>query len=210
MGHVRLTAELRQDIESKVLKPFTERLAALNQSIAKDPVFAEAAYCSTVPTELRSYLENTINKDPAARQWIRTVDTLRVQVDTPSGGKLVFMVTPAKPVPIPVNTSQWNNWVTISFSHPAYIIVKERIEKMEAIEKEVVTLRTALLTPVFSNCKTVGQAIKLWPSIIDFLPLSAREQFYSRPSQQSSVDLKGIEIDEDAKHLLTKARMLTQ
>jgi uncharacterized protein (UPF0335 family) len=212
MGHVRLTPDLQRDIQSRVLKPFVQRVEAITESITKDPVLIKTAYHSIVSVELMNYLNGAVNKDSSARQWIRTADTLKLQIITPSNRQLIFGVSPTEPVPVPMNFSPWNVWLVIRSTHPAYEIVRERIEKLEAVESEMTKLHNDLFKPVFSNCNTVKQAVKIWPSIVDFLHPAAREQFYSRPSQQSrtSVDLEGIEIDEDAKHLLTKARMLTQ
>jgi hypothetical protein len=88
--------------------------------------------------------------------------------------------------------------------------IRPKLLQMVKIEQEQAQLREALIVQVLGQCSTLNQAIKLWPSILDFVPPDARERFREKNTRaKKNAELAQIEISDDAKHLLAKSRMLS-
>ena len=212
MGHVRLTDGLKSQIRQRIFAPFETRISTLVHGLSNNHSIAAEFYFAVVSQEEYDLTQKLIALGGSKRQWIRGTDEIRVTIRDEAGSHQ-FQMKLGENYPCPINHSTWNPFIVITHaSHPRlYALVKEPLEKIRKLHADRDNLDKDLLKPVFQNCNTVKQATKIWPSIVDFLPPEALEIYRSRPSQspRQQIDLEGVAISDDAKQLLTKARMLT-
>jgi len=212
MGHVRLNDGLKSQIRQRVFAPFETRISTLVTEISNNHSIATEFYFAAISREEYDLTQKLMALGGSKRQWFRGMDELRVTIRDEVGNHQ-FQLKLGREYPMPMNHSTWSPFIAITHaSHPSlYALVKEPLEKIRRLHADRDNLDKDLLKPVFQNCNTVKQATKLWPSIVDFLPPEALETYRSRPSQspRQQIDLEGVAISDDAKQLLTKARMLT-
>jgi hypothetical protein len=212
MATVRITHEIRTYVRRKIDSLFNERISKKEAELQNLDI-AMQVFMHRINRE-DFELAQRLN---AKEKWVSEINSLVVHVEYMSDDgtlkKVAFSVPFNPPVPAPVSFQGYNynsnNAKNIVHpSLPCYQPCVNVLLERDRLVKERDTLRESI-TELLNSCSTLRQVLEKWPTALDFMSdeVKARHAEKVEPVKREAKVIK--EVDEQAKMLLMKARMLS-
>ncbi len=208
MATVRITQEIREQVRHKIESLFNPRIKKKYEELQHLDV-AMQVFMSRINLEEFAAAQK-LNADV---KWVPEISSLTVRIEyTGIDGtkKTAAFTVPFKPpVPAPTNFHGYsrNDNNVVHPSLPCYqpcvdvLLEHDRlIEEREMLRKSIATL--------LDSCNTLRQVLEKWPTALDFMSDEVKAK-HAEKVDPSKKEAKVIsEVDDQAKMLLMKARML--
>lgn len=209
MATVRITQEIRQDVRRKIESLFDARIRKKHEELRHLDVAMQVFMRRITPEEFA--IAQKLNTDV---KWVPEISSLAVHIEyTGIDGteKLDIFTVPFKPpVPAPANFHSYdpNNGMNIVHpSMPCYQPCVDVLLERDRIVKERDTLRDSIAA-LLNSCGTLRQVLEKWPTALDFMSGEVKAK-HAEKVGPTKKEVKVIsEVDDQAKMLLMKARML--
>lgn len=210
MATVRITHDIRYAVKSKLQNLYDARIRKKSEELDHINA-AEACYRKYVPEHYRS-LAAQLNGDPDG-QWLDEQRSVNIVIyypnpDNPEAGKVrdAFSTPFATPVPMPHRFRYHTFELTedlAPYEHAKRILIERRnlIAECNRVVKSIVE-------EVLGKCTTLRQVLELWPTALDFMPDYVRVKHAEKTEKRGKKVVEELEIDNDVKVSLMKARML--
>ena len=145
-------------------------------------------------------------------EWIPEISSLTVRIEyTGIDGtkKNVTFTVPFKPpVPAPQSFHGYSNEKNIVHpSLPCYQPCVDVLLEIDRIGKERDTLRDSI-AKLLDSCSTLRQVLEKWPTALDFMSDAVKAKHAEKVDPTKKETKVISEVDDQAKMLLMKARML--
>lgn len=212
MASVRITQDIRYYVRNKFDTMFTERLAKKREELTTLGL-GTICYNHHIPEKYRN-MAAELNADPDG-VWVDPVhDAVITMLYAGPDGKqkqVSFTVSMDTPVLVPnrFGGSRWNATprFTLSEKTAGYEFAKKIWLEIDQLEEEKKTLIATIVDGVLMQCSTLRQVLEVWPTALDFMPESARQQHYAKTEKRKASPAADIQIDDSVKIALMKARM---
>ena len=209
MATVRITDQIRQDVRRKIEGLFDTRIKKKLEELQHLDVAMQVFPRLVDPKALAAAQE--LNKDV---KWVPEISTLNVRIvytDIDGVNKTAaFNVSFEPPVPAPQSFHSYspsNEKNLVHPSLPCYQPCVDVILEHARMVKERDTLRDSI-DNLLKSCGTLRQVLEKWPTALDFMSDEVKAR-HAQKVDPSKKEVKAIaEVDDQAKMLLMKARML--
>ena len=209
MATVRITQEIRQDVRRKIEGLFDARIKKKLEELQHLDVAMQVFMKRITPEEFA--IAQKLNTDV---KWVPEISSLRVRIEyTGIDGttkNTIFTVPFKPPVPAPASFhgySPSNEKNIVHSSLPCYQPCVDVLLEHDRIVKERDTLRDSIAA-LLNSCGTLRQVLEKWPTALDFMSDEVKAK-HAEKVDPSKKEVKVIsEVDDQAKMLLMKARML--
>lgn len=211
MATVRITQEIRHEVRRKIEALFDARIKKKLEELQHLDVAMQVFMCHITPEEFAA-----AQKLNAGVKWVPEISVLTVRIEYTGidGDKknAAFTVPFKPPVPAPqsfhgynYNPSHEKNIVHPSL--PCYQPCVDVLLEHDRMVKERNTLRDSI-AQLLNSCGTLRQVLEKWPTALDFMPDEVKAK-HAEKVNPTKKEVKVIsEVDDQAKMLLMKARML--
>ena len=209
MATVRITQDIRNEVRRKIESLFDARIKNKYEELQHLDVAMQVFMRRITPEEFAA--AQKLNTDV---KWVPEISSLTVRIEyTGIDGtkKNVTFTVPFKPpVPAPQSFhgySYSNEKNIVHPSLPCYQPCVDVLLEHDRMVKERDTLRNSI-AQLLNSCGTLRQVLEKWPTALDFMPDEVKAK-HAEKVNPSKKEVKVIsEVDEQAKMLLMKARML--
>ena len=208
MATVRITQEIRQDVRRKIESLFDARIQKKLKELQHLDVAMQVLMYRITPEEFAA-----AQKLNASRPWIPELSSLTVRIEyTGLDGTMnvPFVVSIDPPIPAPQSFHGYHYSVKDNLVHPSLLCYQPCVDVLlerDRTVKERDTLCNSI-TQLLDSCSTLRQVLEKWPTALDFMSDEVKakhaEKADSRKKEAKVID----EVDDQAKMLLMKARML--
>ena len=207
MATVRITQEIRHEVRCKIESLFDARIKKKYEELQHLDVAMQVFVRQITPEELAA--AQKLNTDV---QWVPEISSLNVRIEytgIDGASKHVRFTVPFDPpVPAPQSFHCYSNEKNIV--HPSLPCYQPCVDVLLAhyrIVKELNTLRDSIAA-LLNSCSTLRQVLEKWPTALDFMSdeVKARHAEKVNPTKKETKVIS--EVDDQAKMLLMKARML--
>ena len=211
MATVRITQEIRQDVRRKIESLFNARIKKKYEELQHLDVAMQVFMHRITPEEFAA--AQKLNADV---KWIPEISSLTVHIEyTGIDGvkKNVAFTVPFKPpVPAPqsfhgYNYSSNNEKNIVHPSLPCYQPCVDVLLEHDRMVKERDTLRDSI-AQLLNSCGTLRQVLEKWPTALDFMSDEVKAKHAEKVDSTKKETKVISEVDDQAKMLLMKARML--
>jgi hypothetical protein len=208
MAVVRITDSIRRQVAHNITALFVKRIEMKNQELHQLGV-AEQVFADQVDPKEVELAKQLNSRTP----WTYSISRLVVvtQYHRADGSeKTVSFTTPflsevLAPLRFHNNTTTMKNRLVPSM--PAYAPCVAILKELDAIIEERESLLKSIST-LLEECSTLRQVLERWPTAMDFMPEDVKLK-HAEPTQRApSVKKEISDVDEAAKTILMKARML--
>ena len=210
MATVRITQEIRNEVRRKIESLFDARIKKKYEELQHLDVAMQVFMRRITPEEFAA--AQKLNSDV---KWVPELSALTVRIEYTGidGAKknIGFTVPFKPPVPAPQSFhgySYENSEKNIVHpSLPCYQPCVDVLLEHDRIVKERETLRDSIAQRL-NSCGTRRQVLEKWPTALDFMSdeVKARHAEKVDPTKKETKVIS--EVDDQAKMLLMKARML--
>ena len=209
MATVRITSQIRYEVCRKIESLFNDRIKKKYEELQHLDVAMQVFMHRINPEEFAA--AQKLNADGP---WIPEISSLYVRI-TYTGIDGTDMVAtfhaPFKPpVPAPQSFHGYNPGHEKNIVHPSLPCYQPCVDVLlehDRMVKERNTLRDSI-AQLLNSCGTLRQVLEKWPSALDFMPDDVRAKHAEKVDPKKK-EVKVInEVDDQAKMLLMKARML--
>lgn len=209
MATVRITKEIRQDVRRKIEGLFDARIEKKLEELNHLDVAMQVFMKHITPEEFT--VAQKLNTDV---KWVPEISDLFVRIAyTGIGGKEKrhsFRVPFKTPVPAPQSFHGYSFSNEKSIVHPSLPCYQPCVDVLlehDRMVKERDTLRDSI-TQLLDSCGTLRQVLEKWPTALDFMSDEVKAK-HAEKVDPTKKETKAIsEVDDQAKMLLMKARML--
>ena len=209
MATVRITNEIRYAVRRKIDSLFNARIKKKYGELQHLDVAMQVFMRHITPGELA-----TAQKLNADAKWVPEISalTVRIKYTGVNGAEknATFTVPFKSPVPAPQSFLGYisdNEKNTVHPSLPCYQPCVDVLLEHDRMAKERDILRNSI-DQLLSSCGTLRQVLEKWPTALDFMPDDVRAK-HAEKVDRTKKEVKVIsEVDDQAKMLLMKARML--
>ena len=209
MATVRITNEIRHAVCRKIELLFDARIKKKYEELQHLDVAMQVFMRHITPEEFAA--AQKLNADV---KWVPEISSLTVHIEyTGIDGvkKNVAFTVPFKPpVPAPQSFHDYrysNEKNIIHPSLPCYQPCVDVLLEHDRIIEERDTLRDSI-AQLLDSCGTLRQVLEKWPTALDFMPDKVKAK-HAQKVDPTKKEAKVIsEVDDQAKMLLMKARML--
>lgn len=209
MATVRITQEIRDQVRRKIESLFDARIEKKLEELNHLDVAMQVFMERITPEEFT--VAQKLNTDV---KWVPEISDLFVHITyTGTDGKEKkhsFRVPFKPPVPAPASFHgySYNNAKNIVHpSLPCYQPCVDVLLEHDRMVKERDTLRDSI-AQLLSSCGTLRQVLEKWPTALDFMSDEVKAK-HAEKVNPTKKEVKVIsEVDDQAKMLLMKARML--
>ena len=209
MATVRITHEIRQDVRRKIEGLFDARINKKLEELNHLDVAMQVFMRRITPEEFA--VAQKLNADV---KWVPEINLLTVRIEytgIDGAKKNVPFIVPFKPpVPAPQSFHGYspNNEKNIVYpSLPCYQPCVDVLLEHDRMVKERDTLRDSI-AQLLNSCGTLRQVLEKWPTALDFMSDKVKAK-HAEKVDPTKKEAKVIsEVDDQAKMLLMKARML--
>ncbi len=210
MATVRITQEIRQDVRCKIESLFNARINKKFGELQHLDVAMQVFMRRITPEEFA--IAQKLNTDV---KWVPEISSLTVHIEyTGIDGvkKNVMFTVPFKPpVPAPQSFHGYryggNEENIVHPSLPCYQPCVDVLLEHDRMAKERDTLRDSI-AHLLDSCGTLRQVLEKWPTALDFMSDEVKAK-HAEKVDSTKKEAKVIsEVDDQAKMLLMKARML--
>lgn len=210
MATVRITKEIRSYVHERFHAMFQRRIDEKTAQLQHLGI-ANACYEATIPKKYRD-LAAELNKDPDGG-WIEesTHAQIEMKYTTANGTEkvVVFNVPFNPPVPLPkrLTSRYYLTRFQLTEDIEGYQHAKKIWLEIDQLTEERNTLVSTIINGVLTQCNTLRQVLRVWPTALDFMPEYVRQQHYAKTEKRTSNPAADIQIDDSVKVALMKARL---
>lgn len=209
MATVRITQEIRQDVRRKIESLFDARIEKKLEELNHLDVAMQVFMKHITPKEFT--VAQKLNTDV---KWVPEISNLSVHITyTGIDGKEKknwFRVPFKPPVPAPASFQGYNPSSEENIVHPSLPCYQPCVDvllELDRMIKERDTLRDSIAA-LLDSCGTLRQVLEKWPTALDFMSDEVKAK-HAEKVDPTKKEVKVIsEVDDQAKMLLMKARML--
>ena len=211
MATVRINREIRYEVRRKIESLFDARIKKKYEELQHLDVAMQVFMRRITPEEFAA--AQKLNTDV---KWVPEISSLTVSIEYTGidGAKknVPFSVPFKPPVPAPQSFHGYgyvsNNEKNIVHpSLPCYQPCVDVLLEHDRIIEERDTLRDSI-AQLLDSCGTLRQVLEKWPTALDFMPDKVKAK-HAQKVDPTKKEAKVIsEVDDQAKMLLMKARML--
>ena len=209
MATVRITQKIRQEVRRKIESLFDARIKKKYEELQHLDVAMQVFMRRITPEEFA--IAQKLNADV---KWVPEISSLTVRIEytgIDGAKKNVGFTVPFKsPVPAPqsfhgYNPSNEKNIVHSSL--PCYQPCVDVLLEHDRMVKERDTLRDSI-AQLLNSCGTLRQVLEKWPTALDFMSDKVKAKHAEKVDPTKKETKVISEVDDQAKMLLMKARML--
>ena len=209
MATVRITQDIRYEVRRKIESLFDARIEKKYEELQHLDVAMKVFMSRITPEEFAA--AQKLNTDV---KWVPEISSLivRIQYVGIDGAKKndTFTVPFKPPVPAPQSFhgySPSNGENIVHPSLPCYQPCVDVLLEHDRMVEERDTLRDSI-AQLLNSCSTLRQVLEKWPTALDFMPDEVKAK-HAEKVDPTKKEVKVIsEVDDQAKMLLMKARML--
>ena len=209
MATVRITQEIRQDVRRKIESLFDARIKKKYEELQHLDVAMQVFMRRITPEEFA--IAQKLNTDV---KWVPEISNLLVHITyTGIDGeekKHWFRVLFKPPVPAPASFHGFNPSNEANIVHPSMPCYQPCVDVLlehDRMVNERDTLRDSI-AQLLDSCGTLRQVLEKWPTALDFMSDEVKAK-HAEKVDPTKKEVKVIsEVDDQAKMLLMKARML--
>jgi hypothetical protein len=214
MATVRITNEIRYAVRRKIESLFDARIKKKYEELQHLDVAMQVFMRRIVPEEFA--VAQKLNTDV---KWVPEISSLTVHIEyTGIDGtekKVTFTAPFERPIPAPQSFhgygygySSGNAESIVHPSLPCYQPCVDVLLEHDRMVKERDTLRDSI-AQLLGSCGTLRQVLEKWPTALDFMPDKVKTRHAEKvdPTKRGAKIIN--EVDDQAKMLLMKARMLS-
>lgn len=209
MATVRITPQIRHEVCRKIESLFDARINKKLEELNHLDVAVQVFMKRITPEEFT--VAQKLNTDV---KWVPEISDLFVHITyTGIDGKekkRSFRVPFKPPVPAPASFhgySSSNEKNIVHSSLPCYQPCVDVLLEYDRIVKERDTLKNSI-AQLLDSCGTLRQVLEKWPTALDFMSDEVKARHAQKVDPRKK-EIKVIsEVDDQAKKLLMKARML--
>lgn len=209
MATVRITQEIRQDVRRKIEDLFNARIKKKFEELNHLDVAMQVFMKHITPEEFA--VAQKLNTDV---KWVPEISSLRVHIAyTDIDGKenkRSFHVPFKPPVPAPASFHGYNYSSEEYIVHPSLPCYQPCVDVLlehDRMVKERDTLRNSIAA-LLNSCSTLRQVLEKWPTALDFMSDEVKAKHAEKVAPTKKEAKVISEVDDQAKMLLMKARML--
>ena len=209
MATVRITDEIRQEVSRKINSLFNARIKKKYEELNHLDVAMQVFMRLVTPEEFAA--AQKLNTDV---KWVPEISDLIVYITyTGIDGKEkkhAFRVPFKPPVPAPISLHGYspNNEKNIVHpSLPCYQPCVDVLLEHDRMVKERDTLRDSI-DQLLESCGTLRQVLEKWPTALTFMSDEVKAKHAEKVDPRKKETKVISEVDDQAKMLLMKARML--
>ena len=209
MATVRITQEIRQYVRRKIESLFDARIRKKHEELHHLDVAMQVFMRRITPEEFA--IAQKLNTDV---KWVPEISSLTVRIEyTGIDGtkKNVTFTVPFKPpVPAPASFQGYhpsNEKNIVRPSLPCYQPCVDVLLELDRMIKERDTLRDSIAA-LLNSCGTLRQVLEKWPTALDFMSDEVKAKHAEKVDPTKKKAKAISEVDDQAKMLLMKARML--
>ena len=211
MATVRITEQIRQEVHRKIESLFDARIKKKHEELQHLDVAMQVFMRRITPEEFA--IAQKLNTDV---KWVPEISSLMVRIKyTGIDGtkKNVIFTMPFKP-PVPAPQSfhgySYSSNNEKNIVHPSLPCYQPCVDVLLEHDRMVVerdTLRDSIAA-LLNSCGTLRQVLEKWPTALDFMSDEVKAK-HAEKVDPTKKEVKVIsEVDDQAKMLLMKARML--
>ena len=207
MATVRITNEIRYEVRRKIESLFDARIKKKYEELQHLDVAMQVFMHRITPEEFAAAQKLNTNV-----KWVPEIDSLTVGIMYTGidGAKKndTFTVPFEPPVPAPQSFHGYSYQKNIVHpSLPCYQPCVDVLLEFDRMVKERDTLRDSI-AQLLNSCGTLRQVLEKWPTALDFMSdeVKAKHAEKVNPTKKEAKVIS--EVDDQAKMLLMKARML--
>ena len=209
MATVRITQEIRQEVRRKIESLFDARIEKKYEELQHLDVAMQVFMRRITPEEFAA--AQKLNTDV---KWVPEISSLIVFIEYTGidGDKknVAFTVPFKPPVPAPQSFhgySPSNEKNIVDPSLPCYQPCVDVLLEHDRMVKERDTLRDSI-AQLLDSCGTLRQVLEKWPTALDFMSDEVKAKHAEKVDPTKKETKVISEVDDQAKMLLMKARML--
>ncbi len=209
MATVRITQEIRQDVRRKIEGLFDARIKKKLEELNHLDVAMQVFMKRITPEEFT--IAQKLNTDV---KWVPEINGLIVHITyTGIDGKEkkhLFRVPFKPPVPAPTSFHGYSPSTEKNIVHPSLPCYQPCVDVLlehDRMVKERDTLRDSI-AQLLNSCGTLRQVLEKWPTALDFMSDEVKAKHAEKVDPTKKETKVISEVDDQAKMLLMKARML--
>ena len=210
MATVRITQEIRQEVRRKIESLFDARIKKKYEELQHLDVAMQVFMRRVTPEEFAA--AQKLNADV---KWVPEISLLIVRIEYTGidGAKknVTFTVPFKPPVPAPQSFHGYrydiNEENVVHPSLPCYQPCVDVLLEHDRMVKERDTLRDSI-AQLLDSCGTLRQVLEKWPTALDFMSDEVKAKHAEKVASTKKEAKVISEVDDQAKMLLMKARML--
>lgn len=209
MATVRITDQIRREVRRKIESLFDTRIKKKLEELQHLDVAMQVFLRLVDPKKLAAAQE--MNKDV---KWVPELSSLIVRISytgVDGNNKWTAFSVPFKPpVPAPQSFHSYGATSEKNIVHPSLPCYQPCVDVLlehDRMVKERDTLRDSIAA-LLNSCGTLRQVLEKWPTALDFMSDEVKAK-HAEKVDPTKKEVKVIsEVDDQAKMLLMKARML--
>lgn len=209
MATVRITEQIRQEVRRKIESLFDARIRKKLEELNHLDVAMQVFMRRITPEEFA--IAQKLNTDV---KWVPEISSLTVRIGYMGidGTKknVIFTVPFRPPVPAPQSFHGYSPSDEKNIIHPSLPCYQPCVDvllEFDRMVKERDTLRDSIAA-LLNSCGTLRQVLEKWPTALDFMSDEVKAK-HAEKVDPTKKEVKVIsEVDDQAKMLLMKARML--
>lgn len=211
MATVRITQHIRMYVKDKLESLYRERIERKQKELQNLDI-GNVCYMHYIPAKYRELAEQLDADSDGA--WLDKVEIIHIEMtylknDANQTKTIVTFAAPLEPsAPLPKRFQHYYARFKLLESMAPYEHAKKIYLDIDAMHEERNKLIEQLIDGVLTKCSTLRQVLKLWPTALDFMPDSVRQQHAAKTEKRQST-VEELSIDNDVKVSLMKVRMLT-
>lgn len=209
MATVRITQDIRHDVRRKIEGLFNARIKKKLEELQHLDV-AMQVFMRRITLEEFAAAQK-LNTDV---EWVPKINALTVHIEYTgidgSNKHVVFTVPFKPPIPAPQhfhNHSPDHDKNIVHPSLPCYQPCVDILLEQDRMVKERNTLRDSI-AQLLNSCGTLRQVLEKWPTALDFMSDEVKAKHAEKVDPVKKGTKVISEVDDQAKMLLMKARML--
>ena len=209
MATVRITQDIRHDVRRRIEALFNARIKQKQEELRHLDIAMQVFMRQVSPEDFAA--AQKLNTDV---EWVPKIDSLTVHVEyTGIDGdkkKVAFTVPFKPPVPAPQSFHGYSSSNEKNIVHPSLSCYQPCVDVLlehDRMVKERNTLRDSI-TQLLNSCSTLRQVLEKWPTALDFMPDAVKAKHAEKVDPVKKGTKVISEVDDQAKMLLMKARML--
>lgn len=209
MATVRITNDIRRDVRRKIESLFSARIQNKQKELQHLDVAMQVFMRRITPEEFAA--AQKLNADV---KWVPEISSLTVRIEyTGIDGdrrKATFLVPFNPPVPAPQSFHGYRPDDEKNIVHPSLPCYQPCVDVLlehDRMVKERDTLRDSI-AQLLDSCTTLRQVLEKWPTALDFMSDAVKAKHAEKVDPTKKETKVISEVDDQAKMLLMKARML--
>jgi len=209
MATVRITQDIRHDVRRRIEALFNKRIQKKLEELQHLDIAMQVFMRQVSPEEFAA--AQKLNTDV---EWVPKINSLTVHVEyTGIDGdrrEATFHVPFKPPVPAPQSFHGYRPDDEKNIVHPSLPCYQPCVDillEQDRMVKERNTLRDSI-AQLLDSCGTLRQVLEKWPTALDFMSDAVKAKHAEKVDPVKKGTKVISEVDDQAKMLLMKARML--